>query len=344
MDDVMDFFLDDKLIPVVFLTDYMPELGNTALRVYLMSLLYGDRKRKVPGKEVAARLEIGEEDFKAAVCELAGQQLVATTGNLWNYQLLDLKKQTVEKYYRRKTSDTMVNAAARTKANKEREQMIRAVNDMHFHGLMGAKWYLTIDNWFELYDFDPGVVYAMFQDAADRDLLKGPNYLDAVARDYHKNGVKNFDDLKRYKENYSKLREICRRIGKTLNKTMTNYDEMIVRKWVTEYGYDYPIIEVALRNAVRLAEPNMNYFDKILTDWHKAGIRSKEEAEQVELNRRRQAASRAKGRKHKAKAEADYQKHNFTDDDLAAFYGFAAEDGGDRAEDRSEKRKNGPEA
>ena len=173
----------------------------------------------------------------------------------------------------------------------------------------------------------------MFVDAKERNTLQGPNYLNKVAEDYNRNGVKTFADLSKYKENTKRVRIITREVGKKLNKSMSTYDHEIVEKWVLEYAYDFSVIEVALRNAVRISEPNLNYFDKILETWYKAGLRTAEEVENVEKNRvqlkQKQAAAKSKvGRTSAKPYPIDEREHG--EDYYTQFYRFALEEDFDK--------------
>lgn len=335
MPDVTDIFLDDTLVPSVFITDYMPDLGRTALHVYLMSLLHMAPGGKVKAKPVRDFLDLKSEDFKAALCELAGYGIVATEADFSSYVMLNLKKQALDKYYRRKTSDSMEAMTARTEADRERIKLIRSVNETFFHNLMGPAWFQAIDTWFELYHFEPSVIYQMFTDAAGRGTLRGPNYLNAVAEDYNRNGVKSFADLVEYKERHKRSLEICSQIGRKLKKNMTHYDEILVNKWVADFGYGMDIIELALENAVRLSEPNLNYFDKILESWHEAGLTSAEEIRKLQKNKAHMRQLKRKKRGQSSKAEEAFEQREYEDSFFEQFAGidFISEDETEQSKD-----------
>ena len=144
MPDIRDIFLDDTLVPSVFITDYMPNLGRTALEVYLMSLLHMSAERKVKAKPVRELLGLDKENFKAAVCELAGHGIVATESDFSSYVMLNLKRRALDRYYHRKRSDSMEDAVARTEADEERSKLITSVNETFFHELMGPVWFHAI--------------------------------------------------------------------------------------------------------------------------------------------------------------------------------------------------------
>lgn len=323
--EIPDGFFSDTAIPNIFIMDHMRDLTAPALKVYLMVCYYQSQGYEAEAKLLRGPLDLSKEDFKAAVCELVGRELVDANPELTKLRPKDLKRQVVNTYYRPATNTPMTESVQRVSANKERNSLIKSINETFFHGLMGPTWYQTIDGWFHSYDFEPPVVYQMFADARQRNTLNGPNYLNKVAEDYHKNGVKSFADLSQYKEKTKQVHIIAQEVGKKLKKSMSSYDYAIVEKWVLEYAFDFGIIEVALRNAVRLSSPNLNYFDKILENWYKSGIKTAEEAENVEKNWVKQQELKSM---HKIRAPKQFpiEQRDYGEEYYAQFYKFAWEE------------------
>ena len=324
MADFLDNFLDDTQIPNVFISDYMSELSFPALKVYLMAQFKGGYDVEILSVDCARSLGMREEDMQAAILELASRELVEAEHNLESFKIVDLKRKTVERYYRRKTSKSMTEIAENNGNSDRRQNLINSINDTYFQGMMGPSWYQSIDSWFEDYGFDETVVYQMVKEAAERNKLNGPNYLSAMAKDYARNAVKSYEDLVRYKENNKLVRHIANQVGKTLNKRMSKYDFELVEKWVNDFGYDFDVIEVALRAAVRLSEPNLNYFDKILSNWHEAGIKTQAEAENLLNNNKR--ARQAKSRVASTRKNPSIDEREYDEDYLMQFVDFKFQD------------------
>ncbi len=325
MPDIADIFLNDTAIPDVFITDYMSALSHQALLVYVMARLHMTHDNKVESKPVRQALGLSQEDFKAAICELAGHNIVTTETDFTSFTLIDLKRQALAKHYRRLTASPMRESVSRNEAHKDRQKLITAINDTYFHGLMGPTWYQAIDTWFDQYGFESSVVYQMFVDAAERNVLYGPQYLNKVAEDYHNHGVKSFMELTRYKEENKRVRLIAGQIGRKLNKNISSYDITIIEKWVIEFGFDFEIIDIALANAVRISEPNLNYFDRILTNWHEAGIHAAKEAKQLEENNARihQAQRKARATSPRPTTSGNFEQREYEDEYLDQFYEYA---------------------
>ena len=87
---------------------------------------------------------------------------------------------------------------------------------------------------------------------------------------------------------------------------LTEYEETYIEKWVIEYGFDFEIIELALKKTTAILNPNFEYINKILTEWHEKGLKTKDEI--AEYDKARKQANPAKT---KSKEQAIPQKGNF---------------------------------
>ena len=90
------------------------------------------------------------------------------------------------------------------------------------------------------------------------------------------NNIKTFNDLDRYYEKQEKLNVLYKSISKKLGYTrqLTQYEQAYVEKWSIDYGFTFDIIEIALKKTTSKANPNFDYLDKLLTDWHDRGFKT----------------------------------------------------------------------
>ena len=90
--------------------------------------------------------------------------------------------------------------------------------------------------------------------------------------------------IKKVKLLYGKLK-IKKLIAKKLGKHsgLTQYEEAYIESWVLNYGYDMDIIEIALKRTTSKANPNFDYLDKLLSDWHDRGFTNSDEIQKFLL-------------------------------------------------------------
>lgn len=274
IEDARKMLFSDTLVPDVFISEYMASLSGAAVKIYIYALHVSRHHEAVTAAELARRLDTDLDEVKAAIFELTQKGLIEHNDKKKTLIISDVKEKEVAKYYRPRTSSPPSEVIDRTSRQPERDKLIRDVNKSFFHGMMGYSWYQAIDEWFEIYHFEPEVVYALFNECASRNKLSNKSYISVVAKDWSIKGVATYQDLNRYYANREKTELVRNEIGKKLRKNMTEFDDKIVEKWVREFGYDMTIIDLALQNAVRIGQPNMNYFDAILTSWHEAKVKT----------------------------------------------------------------------
>ena len=162
-----------------------------------------------------------------------------------------------------------------TAQNQYRAKAIENINNEFFQGIMSPSWYSDIDLWFKKYGFDEEVMIALFRYCFNRSALHR-NYIQTVADAWYKNNIKTFNDLDRYYEKQEKLNTLYKSISKKLGYTrqLTQYEQAYVEKWSVDYGFSFDIIEIALKKTTSKANPNFDYLDKLLTDWHDRGFKT----------------------------------------------------------------------
>ncbi len=295
----------DTLLPDIFITEYMPSMSGDCVKVYLYCLFMDKYNKQASTEELSKKLEIDINKVKDALTYLESVGAISRKEN--SVVLVDLKEKEINKLYRPKLTSTPEEALQSSERNKKRNAIISAINNSFFQGIMPPSWYTDIDAWFDKYKFEEDVMYALFQHCYDhKGLAKG--YIAKVADSWHSKSIVNSFDLDRYFVEYQKLKDIKLNITKKLkfNRMLTEYEQDYIEKWVLEYGYDFEIIELALKRTTTRTNPSFEYIHNIVTDWYKNGLKTMEEIITY-MNTKKQAAAK----KPKAKESAVPQHSNF---------------------------------
>jgi DnaD/phage-associated family protein len=151
---------------------------------------------------------------------------------------------------------------------------------MYFQGVMSPSWYSNIDLWFKKYGFDEQVMVALFDYCFNKSALH-KNYVQAVADGWANNKIKSYNDLENYYQRYDNMNKIKKSIAKKLGRytALTQFEEAYIEKWILEYNYSLDIINIALKKTTSKANPNFDYLDKLLSDWHDRNLKSVAEIE-----------------------------------------------------------------
>ncbi len=285
--------VSDTLVPDLFITEYLPVLSGLSVKIYIYGLLVARSRKSVTENEICTRMGADSETVKAALTELASHELIAFTEKGFEY--CDIKAQEIEKLYRPRTSKEPAEALS-SAVLSEREKMMSDISKTFFSGLMSPSWYCEIDNWFDRYRFDPQVVYALFNECKRRKKLDSKAYIAKVAENWSNHGIVTYQDLNAYFLSYDKISKTVKKVGQKLRKSITEYDEEQITRWIEKLGFEFDVIEIALRKTSKLASPNLDFTNKILEEWFAAGLKTPEEAAEYEEKKaKRFFASREKG-------------------------------------------------
>ena len=253
-------------IPDVFFTEYLSEASGDFIKVYLYILFLSKYGKDVKLNDLSKKIALPLTTIQAAIKYWEDAEVITKKGT--GYIINNIQEIELNKLYSPKLTVSKESIQNMEK-DKSRASAIEAINNMYFQGIMSPSWYSDIDLWFKRFEFDEEVMIALFQYCFDKSALH-KNYVKAVADAWHGNNIKTFSDLEEYDDNIQKIKKvkknICKKLGLTRN--LTQYEEAYIEKWLQEYKYDLEIIELALKKTTSKSNPNFDYIDKIISDWH----------------------------------------------------------------------------
>ncbi len=275
-EDFKSLLYSDTLVSDIFISQYMPSMDSTCVKVYIYMLFLCKHNKKVTSDELAKTLNLSLDEVKSALTILDNLEVITWVED--KIQLSDLKEAEIQRMYKLKSVSTPEQANANFEKNKSRNNTLSAINSKFFQGLMAPNWYLTIDNWFTIYKFDEDVMYTLFKYCHDNNTFH-KSYIEAVATNWHRRGIQNFFDLEKYFEDMSQVRGIKGTIIKKLRlrRALTEYESEYVERWVIDYKYGFDVIELALKKTVGKTNPDFKFLNSVLTRWHDLGLVTAEE-------------------------------------------------------------------
>ncbi len=124
---------------------------------------------------------------------------------------------------------------------------------------------------------------------------KNPSYIEAVGIAWAQSGVDTIEkaetETATYNQNYT---IVNRAFG--LNRSPGSIEMKYIHRWADTFGFGTSIIEEACnRTMLATSKPDFKYADKILTRWHEAGVKKKEDIATLDSEfARKNAAAKAK--------------------------------------------------
>lgn len=271
--------LGDTLVPDLFIQNNMKSLSGNDIKVYMYILYLLKKGADVDSDIIVKELGLSNDEVKTSVEVLQAEGLLQKTTR--NVIVVDLKEMEINKTYtpkfdnRQKKYENVID--------EKRKAAVDAICESFFNGLMTFNWSTDIGNLFNMYSFSEEVMIALFQYCKERKALNR-KYVFAVAETWHNGGVKTFEELESFLDNYDKFNKIKQKISRALNlgRSLSKYEEVYVKKWIEEYGYDFDIIEEGLKRSTSTTNPSIKYIDAIISSWYKKGFKTVEEIEENE--------------------------------------------------------------
>ncbi|AEY64341.1 DnaD domain protein [Clostridium sp. BNL1100] len=320
-EDFKSLLYSDTLVSDIFISQYMPSMDSTCVKVYIYMLFLCKHNKKVTSDELAKTLNLSLDEVKSALTSLDNLEVINWVED--KIQLSDLKEAEIKRMYRLKSISSPEQANENFEKNKSRNNTLAAINSKFFQGLMAPNWYLTIDNWFTIYKFDEDVMYTLFKYCHDNNTFH-KSYIEAVATNWHRRGIQNFFDLEKYFEDMSQVRGIKGTIIKKLRlrRALTEYESEYVERWVIDYKYGFDVIELALKKTVGKTNPDFKFLNSVLTRWHDLGLVTVEEILGYENSIKTQPQSVQGTQKTKPKQSQrdNFEQREYDDDYFENFF------------------------
>ena len=310
----LSLLFSSTCIPDVFFTEYVSQMNGDCIKVYLYMIFLAKYSKEIKLNDLSKKLELPLKTIQDSIKYLEEENLITKKNT--GYILCNLQEIELHKLYSPKVTSSP-EEIQKIAQNKYRAKAIENINNEFFQGIMSPSWYSDIDLWFKKYSFDEEVMIALFRYCFNRSALHR-NYIQAVAESWFKNNIKTFNDLDKYYEKQEKLNTLQKTISKKLgiSRNLSQYEESYIEKWNIDYGYNLDIIEIALKKTTSKANPNFDYLDKLLTDWHDRNFKTTNDvqtflAQMKEKNKNIKTLEKNTG-------YSNYEQRNYND--LSSFY------------------------
>ncbi len=270
------------LLPDAFFTEYISQAPGDYIKVYLYLLFLSKYNKDIKLNDLSKKIALPIKVIQEAIGYWEENNVLIKKGT--DYILNSVQEIELNKLYSPKitiSKETVQNM----QKDKSRSNAIDHINTEFFQGIMSPSWYSDIDLWFKKYDFDEEVMIALFRYCFDKSALHR-NYVKTVAEAWYNNHIKTFSELDEYFENQEKVKkikkDICKKLG--LTRSLTQYEEAYIEKWLQEYHYGFDIIEIALKKTTSKTNPNFDYIDKMISDWYDRKLLNSEDVKKYLLD------------------------------------------------------------
>lgn len=277
----IDFYLMDTSIENMFINEYMPLADGNYVKVYLFALMYADKHNTLSNDTIAKHLNMEVEDVLKAWSYWEKQGVIRkrykSDNNRFDYvvEFISLKQLFVKgnnntlstKESEKQYSPKDIEIAMRNDDIKEMFHQIQCLVGRSYEG----NEMFEILEWLESYKMDPRLIIQAYSYCVNKKNNNSFKYIAKVVRNWHDNNVKTVQDLEKYLEEtdirYSMYRRILKSLGLSF-RYPTEEEKRIIDTWFDEWKFDLDTILEACKKTSGISNPNINYINSILRNWH----------------------------------------------------------------------------
>ena len=268
-------------LPDIFFTEYLGQSSGDFIKVYLYILFLSKYNKELKLNDLSKKIALPLSTIQEAI--KYWEEIGTITKKGTGYIINNIQEIELHKLYNPKIT-VSAESIKNMEQDKAHSKAIESINAMFFQGIMSPSWYGDIDLWFKKYNFDEEVMIALFRYCFERSALH-KNYIKAVADAWHSNNIQTFFDLEEYYDNQEKFNKIKKSIARKLGLTrsLTQYEEAYIEKWINDFKYDFDVIELALKKTTSKSNPNFDYLDKMISDWYDRKLLNSEDVKKYLL-------------------------------------------------------------
>lgn len=331
--------LGDTPVENIFIDVYMPMTNGTFVQVYLLGYKYAlnpEPNMKVNNMSIAKHLNIPLSDVLAAWDFWESKNVIikhkSEDGDENNYtvEFVNLKQLYIDNNYRpahkisqhkdlekQYKASSFLSPTDLIEANKvpEIREMFVEINKTIARELAPNEKLKVVDLLYK-YNIDPPLIVEAFRySKTQKNVRHILSFSFGVIRNWYDKGLLTLEDLQDYLLRQGERYGVYSRVFKALgfhSRGPSEQEMKLMDKWVDDFKFSMDIILAACENSSRTPNPNINYINSILEDWHKRGVKTLEDVDVLAGNYKKptnykqpQASPKIRTKFHLAKSRGD---------------------------------------
>ena len=307
-------YIPVTVVPDDFINHYMPTANGEYVKIYLY-MLHCAKNDKVPSISTLADIfQCTENDIKRAL------KYWETKGLLVLTEEPSIPEKEVAPVLEKHTY-----SAAETKAFKENNEVkqLLFVCEQYMSKQLTRTDIETLLYFYDQLHFSTDLIEYLVEYSVSKN-KKSMRYMETVALEWHKKGIKTVEEAKLDSKPYAKE---CYQVLKALG--INNHDPLpseitYVDRWMKEYGFTIDIIlEACNRTIMQIHKPSFEYADGILKSWKSKGVHHLADIERLSnehKNRTSDKPQQQKAGKPFTTRFHEFEPHNYASGELDKFF------------------------
>lgn len=273
---VREAFLFDTKVENLFISEYMIAAPGDFVKVYLFALMYSELEEDMNNEMIAKQLNLQIEDVLKAWTYWEGlgvvKKIVENPADKFRYQveLLNLKELMYGKNAKRKKTANAITEETKVLLEDKSIKEMYATIEKVTGRLLGGKEPVEIMTWISEHGATPEMVLYAYSYCVKTRKKDNVKYIGAVVKEWAMKGLFDSEKIEKYLEEVDNRHYLYKRILKSLGfvRNATEEEQRLIDSWFDEMGYTVEKILEACSKTSGIPNPNMNYVNKILRNWH----------------------------------------------------------------------------
>ncbi len=335
---IKDFYLLTTDVENIFINEYMPAAPGDYVKVYFYALLYAKQGLEMTHENLARELGMSSETVDEAWnywAKMGAVKIVNRRSEAamlgYDIEFVNLRELMYSGMFSAGGGPIQTTQAEEPAEERQKEFSAFNAEDILCRDNMqevfsfaenlkgrplSAKEMKSIASWHDDYGIDEDLIKKAVEYCFERDKTS-IRYLEAVIREWHELGIKTAEEADVHTEKLTKRFGDYKRIMYALgivNRTASDGEKKIIDRWLDEMGFSMERILDACQRTVGIANPNVNYVNRILENWKKDAavygrdVNKKTTVTQAVLNKyydylRQEAERKAQERREKVYSE-----------------------------------------
>lgn len=301
-------------VPDDFIEKYMPGANGDYVKIYLY-MLHCAKIDKVPSISTLADIfQCTENDIKRALKYWETKGLLVLT-----------EEPSIPEKEAAPVQEKHTYSAAETKAFKENNEVkqLLFVCEQYMSKQLTRTDIETLLYFYDQLHFSTDLIEYLVEYSVSKN-KKSMRYMETVALEWHKKGIKTVEEAKLDSKPYAKE---CYQVLKALG--INNHDPLpseitYVDRWMKEYGFTIDIIlEACNRTIMQIHKPSFEYADGILKSWRAKEVHHLADIERLSNEHKSRTAdkpSQQKSGKPFTTRFHEFEPHNYASGELDKFF------------------------
>ncbi|MCI9596504.1 MAG: DnaD domain protein [Firmicutes bacterium] len=268
-----DYYLFDTDVENIFINEYMASAPGDFVKVYLFALMYAGLDEEMNNEIIARQLGLSEEDVLKAWSYWEGLGVIRKNRekpeDKFNYQVefINLKELLYGKGIKKKKVRPDGKARA-DMSDKTIQSMYQSIERIAGRTISSTEM-MKILSWINDFNASPEIIvyaYSYCKGKEKQDI----RYIAAVVKSWVAEGLSDVLAVEEYLQNTDQRHYLYRRVCKALGfaRNATEEEMKIMDRWFDDMNYTIDKVLEACGKTSGISNPNMNYVNKILTNWH----------------------------------------------------------------------------